>query len=288
MAHIISCTCDGCTQRTDAAHAHGWQKAHAANRGGNSAWLCPYHAVNIDSYYAENNRRRGVETKPYTYGIEFECNRPSAELRRHFLAHGFIATHDTTVDCEFKSPIFENRKWHRMLETAENLLNSGHGSVGSNCGTHFHVGHKDAINARAIETISAHYHELFDALSLEMYSDKQACAALFGRELERYSWAEPTHFGGSPFNHENFVNIQHSNTLEWRICKFKSAAQYKAAMAFCYKATACVVDNYLAHAEYGSFGGHIVNNAKMAHKAKVTAQKLVRIYKKAAADALAL
>lgn len=284
---IISCTCDGCTQRTDAAHAHGWQKAHAANRGGRSAWLCPHHASVVNSYYDENRKRHGKETTRYTSSCEFEVNRPSIELRRHFLAHGFIATHDCTVDCEFKSPIFENRKWHRLLETVENLLNDGHGSVDSNCGTHFHVGHKDAINARAIRAIELNYHSIFDALSREMFSDVHGCTALFGRTLERGTWAQPTHFGAYPTEHENFANIQHDETIEWRICKFVNAKQYKLAMGFCFKATACVVDNYLKHIDYSPFG-NVRNIDKAAHKAQVTAKKLVRIYREYAAKALEL
>lgn len=280
MANLITCTCDGCTRSIEVENPErfGWVRAHAANRGGRSAWLCEFHAANVGSYYDENNKRRGKETTRYTGGCEFEVNRPSVELRRHFLAHGFIATHDSTVDCEFKSPIWDNRKGHRFFETVETLLNDGHGNVGNNCGTHFHVGHKDMIHPTAIRAIAANYHAIFDGLSAAMYTDTQGCAALFGRTLRLDSWAEPTHFGGYAYNHSNFVNIEHDYTIEWRICKFKTAKQYKLAMAFCYDATACILTNYLAYA----------HTDKAEHKAAITGNKLVRLYRKAAKEALTL
>lgn len=156
------------------------------------------------------------------------------------------------------------------------MLANGEGRVTSEDGTHFHTGHA-LINYYTRNYIVSNYYALFGPLCDAMRSDPDACARLFGRSLGY--WADAITPETWAFEHTNFINIQHEHTFEWRICKFKTAAQYLAAAQFCKAATACVINNFIAYVERG------YDAATLKHKADVTGRKLARLFQKYAAAA---
>lgn len=273
-------TCCAChTEHTTTPTADGWSLTPLANRGNRAAYTCPSCATACASYTADNNAAdRGTSTASgLTFGFEFECNAPSPTFRAQMQHYGFLPSEDCTVDLEFKSPVYRSLNPVKgFLRTIESLIEDGHAAVGSNCGTHLHVGH-ELINADNRRALASFYGRLFAPLSDAMENDPLGCRLLFGRELN--GWADAID-PSEPYRHANFINIEHAHTIEYRICKFMSATQYLRAAKCCKEFTACIVTNYLTHYENG------VRGAKLAHKADVTAKKLVKIYKKYAADAL--
>ena len=277
---VITCNCHGCTATTTDPMRDGWIQYQVANRGGRMAYVCEYHAHNVEAYSADNTVTRGVSIDGFTYGIEFEVDRDTYELRGHLEQFGFMPSYDCTVDCEYKSPIFNNLKWHKLLNTAETIMANGGGEVSERCGTHMHVGHGTFINEYTNQLMAIEYHDLFDELSRVMFHNPAAARALFGRELLRGTYAAPIHDNDSyAYDHCNFINLQHNDTIEFRICKFVNAKQYKRAMAFCKTATECIITNYIKYADDAS---------KREHKARLTGNKLAKLFNKHAAEAMEL
>lgn len=259
----------------------GMIRVKMRNRGEKPAYICERCASSqaIESYSTENNTRRGSNIGGgFTYSVEFETAKDSPELRAELVSVGFMPTYDCTVACEYKSPIYQNLKpLAKKLQTVEKLCDNDLAAVNDTCGTHFHVGHVDAINPSAMLSISAYYHELFTPLSDYLLAHVEDTRRVFGRELGAYDYATPISASTFEDGHSNFINIQHYYTIEFRLCRFRTADQYMHVAKLCKDITACIITNFLQYAD---------SDAKTReHKARVTANKLVRLFKKYAANA---
>ena len=252
-----------------------------SNRGKKHAYICSHCASShaVESYSTENNKRRGMNIGGgFTYSVEFETATDTPELRAELTSVGFIPSHDCTVACEYKSPIYNNLKpLAKKLQTVEKLCNHGYASVDETCGTHFHVGHESAISPYTMMIIEGYYHELFTPLSDYLLSHADDTRRVFGRELGTYNYATPINGGTWEQGHSNFINIQHDYTLEFRLCRFRTAGQYMHVAKLCKDITACIITNFLAYND--------ADAETREHKANVTAGKLVRLFKKYAANA---
>ena len=253
----------------------GVVKIALKNRGGRNGYLCQYHATNRgdESYYTENDKRRGTTKKHgFTFSMELEMSRPTEVMRAELINCDFIPTRDCTTDTEFKSSIWQSlNPLPKKFTTIEKLLNEGEGAITSAEGTHFHVGHNEFINATTIDYIARFYHSLFIPLYEVMKENEDATKNLFGRYFCR--WADGINTNTNPRQHENFINLQHDYTIEFRLCKFKNASQYMNVVKFCKDATSCIINNFIKH-----FEGATTEQRK--HKADVTANKLISLYKK--------
>jgi len=279
------CKCQYCnaTIENNAAIANGWEKVTLANRGGRRAYLCPLHKdYRGDHRYhstAQTNERGTEKKHGFTFGFELETARPNAKTRAELVSVGFIPTQDITTDTEFVSPIYKSMNpLPKKLATIEKLLNNGDFELTHNEGTHFHVGHSEFINATTNAYMRRFYHSLFVPLSDAMRQNPELTEKLFGRYFVGY--ASPISEHSEPYAHSNFINLQHMNTIEFRLCKFKNAKQYMNLANFCRDCTNAVINNFIKH-----FNDDGANAATRKHKADIAAQKMVKLFYKYANNA---
>lgn len=274
MCNIITCSAHGCTATTTNPTRDGWSAAPAAERGGRLRYLCAYHSRNILGYTYENDTRRGVRETGFTNSTEFETNNPTTEFRSTLLHYGWVATSDCTVDVEFKSPIYEGLRWHKLLGTVERLISAGHADVGANCGTHHHVGHVEHIHPATIGWITEYYHPIYDGLSAHLAANPQKCQAVFGRMLG--GWARDCRYEYAD-NHSNFINVEHAYTLEYRIPRFKSAAQYLHVMKWCQDATKAVINQFIMSFDTHGVCGAVARRHR-DNRAAAVSKHLVKLF----------
>lgn len=275
MSRIAKCNCEGC-------NAAGTVKMELNRRGGRAVYLCEFHAHHMESYGYENRFRLGVEkVSKNTFGCELETSYSSLKARAEIVANKYIPTSDCTVNCEYKSPIMKGlNSFSKQCETFEKLIEEGHLAIGDECGTHFHFGDANYINAETISYLSRFYHSLFVPLCREMQANRRATENLFGRWFTGY--AAPIDENSFALNHSNFINLEHSYSIEFRLCKFRSAAQMMQVARFIKAAGNCIIDNFIKH-----FNDEDIDSSRYAsiteyrkHKAEVTAKKLVKLYRK--------
>lgn len=204
------------------------------SRGNRKAYLCPECARRVYSYDTENNTWLGTFAKePWSTSQELETMSPTYKARVEFEANGYIPTSDCTVSVEYKSPIWRNFKsLVHYAKTIERLMESGDIVIDSNCGTHTHVGHPEIINRETMYRFfrsTEYYTAFFKPLSDAMRMDEDKVARVFGRPFDY--WARYPVFG-DPEEHTNWVNVQHDNTLEFRILRFVTAEQYSMGVMF--------------------------------------------------------
>ena len=278
MSRIAICNYVGCNGiRCNAVGRHA---VKLAKRGMRNAFFCDYHFDNLEGYTAENMQEKGTEKKHgFTFATEFETSSSTKKARMELIDVGYVPTYDCTVDCEYKSPIYDGlNALSKHCATIDRLQNNGQLRIGHECGTHFHVGHKEHINAETMEYIRRFYHSLFIPLCEEMKKDSEKTAKFWGRDFTGY--AQPIDRNTWPKEHENFINTQHNPTLEFRLCKFVTADQYMNCAKFCRDVVNAVINNFVLH-----FNDECENEtAYRTHKAQVTAQKIVKLYNKYTAN----
>ena len=259
------------------------------NRGERSAFLCDFHYNDMHSYSTENNKRRGCEkVNGFTYSIEFETSYSTEKGRVEIMSLGFIPTFDITVDCEYKSPIYNglNAPIKQCVSIFDLLIN-GNIRIDSDCGTHFHVGHSEHINPQTMRYLRRFFNSLFVPLSDAIAADPEKARKFWGRNFVHY--ASPItndstsgNLDGDEMPHTTFVNLQHDYTIEFRLCKFVSAQQYQNVMRFCKDVVSCIINNFILH-----FNATDYNDSKFEsitayrkHQAEKTARKIVMLYNK--------
>ena len=193
----------------------------------NAVYICRECAESLQSYSFENfNFQNGTQTADnITIGHELEVMGDSLDAKIYFIKYGYIPTSDCTVTYELKSPIFNNlsalSKMCGMIEQLDKNENIDFSVNNTHCGLHTHYGYK---NLEIQNTIYRNYTELFKPLndyicSLSTIQRRK----IFGSDFRGY--AQEIDFY-RPMRHENWINIQHSKTIEIRLFRFKSAEQY--------------------------------------------------------------
>ena len=259
-------------------------------RGNRAAYLCEFHANNLEGYSTEPDTKLGTEkVNPFTFGWECETVNASLKGRCEMAGNKFIPTSDSSLGAngvEFKSPIYQGMNGIiKHAVSVEALLNSGDIAKDSRTGDHTHVGHKELLNSQTMEYVRRFYHSLFIPLCREMKADPQVTKRMFGRYFVGY--ASPIDHDTYATSHANFINVQHGNTLEYRIVRFRTAAQYQNCVRFCKAATEAVCNNFIAHFNDPEQEGMSSEQAKAyrKHKADIAANKIVKLYRKYAAQA---
>lgn len=232
MSRIPTCNCVGC-------NAIGTVAREMPNRGGRMAWLCDYHANRLMSYSTENHNRIGnKKCHGGTFSVELETSYSDSQARAELLNAGFIPTSDCTVDVEYKSSIYEGlNALSKQCLTIDKLVNEYRLEMGDECGTHFHYGHRDYINPMTMNWIEEYYKDLFTPINdLVLACNPEKVAEFFGRDLTDRTSLEGQSGGDDgyaqsidfdyPTAHKNWINIQHDWTVEFRVCKYRSATQY--------------------------------------------------------------
>ncbi len=268
------CMCPGCNNV-------GTHRVQVFRRGAEGhGFLCDFHINRNESYYNENAYFQGKQkNNAFTIGVEFETSFSTEKARIEFTASGYLPTHDCTVNCEYKSPIMHGlNSLAKHTVTFERLINDNQLKVNQSCGTHLHVGNIDHLNAQTLDYIKRFYHTLFLPLSNAMDSNPLATSLLFGRPLN--DWARPINERTSPINHTNFINMEHSKTIEFRCCKFENAKQYMNCAKFCVACVTAIINNFVLHFndEPKDKRRYPTITAYRKHKAQTTAKKLVKLF----------
>ena len=282
MSRIPVCMCDGC-------NAVGTVAVDIRKRGGRRGFMCHQHAYRELGYTRENSLYYGVRKKHgFTCSIELETSRSTLRARGELENFGFLPTADCTVDVEYKSPIFEGlNAISKQCVSVERLMNECEIHMGNECGTHFHVGHVEFINAETMRYLRRFNGSLFVPLSEAIMTDTEKSAKLFGRKPNH--WAEPVsfsdpsgNFDGMRMKHEAMFNLQHDYTIEFRQAKFVNAEQYMNLVKFARDCTNAIIENFIKHfmdTEWDT-RRYPTRTAYRKHKADVTANKLVKLYEK--------
>lgn len=264
----------------------------ADRRGGRIGMICP-DCMRQRAYSWENRAEHGVNTRNRTYSIELETMRPTAKATYELAENGILPSSDCTVDSEFKTPIYHNLKSPvRLTKTIQRLIDGGEMVIDSHCGTHFHVGmpndemnvpcfdrHHYAHNNSRIGVTRRFINSLFTPVSDWMIAHPAETVAVFGRNFGH--WAQPITMSSDAMTHENWINLQHSYSIEFRLCFFRDAAQYALCMNTCDKIFSALETHF-----WNGFDSR--NTAERKAAAAKTARYIIRILEKAAAQAEAL
>lgn len=281
---IVTCTRCGATGHISIMH-----RVEKNNRGQRGAYICERCNSEMHGYTTKNNEQRGADTvHPFTYGMENETTYSNAKARSELYEYGMLPTADCTVDVEYKSAIENSLKsFSHLWKVMDRLIADGDMEIGSTAGSHFHVGHRD-LNSETIEYIRRFYHSLFLPLSEAMKANDEATRNLFGRGIDEYNsegdcWARSINEYTKATSHTNFINTQHSMTLEFRMAKFQNSKQYMRMAKFATKVTEIVMNNFVAHFNDSTFDTSRYNNITeyRKHKAQVAAKKIVAAFEKA-------
>lgn len=263
-----------------------------AKRGGRNGYYCA-DCARERGYSVENAIRYGVEKKNrFTFSLEMETSRSTEKARGELLDFGFIPTYDCTVDVEYKSPIYEGlNAVSKQCVSVEKLIASDDLRIGDECGSHFHVGHREHINPTTMRYLRRFNGSLFAPLSEAIMADEAKAERFFGRRSN--SWAEPVtfddpsgNFDGWQMKHSAMFNLQHDYTVEFRQAKFVSAEQYMNLAKFARDMVNALINNFIEHfmdTEWDT-NRYPTRTAYRKHKADVTAKKLVKLYEKYSAN----
>ena len=286
MARIPNCMCKDCNRI-------GTVRIPIAKRGERFGYLCDFHASQEEGYSVENGYRMGVAKKNgFTFSCELETSNSNEKARGELADFGFKPTYDCTVDVEYKSPIFEGlNALSKQCVSIEKLLANSDMRIGSECGTHFHVGHAEHINPVTMRYLRRFNGSLFVPLSEAIMADPEKAEHFFGRRSN--GWAEPVTFQdpsgdyyGERMKHSAMFNLQHDYTVEFRQAKFINAAQYMAVAKFARDVVNALIENFIKHfndTEWDT-NRYPTRKAYRKHKADVTAKKLVKLYEKYTAN----
>ena len=199
------------------------------------------------------------------------------------LLEGFIATSDSSINGpEFKSPIFYGTNAiSAFTPSIDELINSGNLSIDFHeNGTHTHVGHVTLLNSLTMSYIRRFYHSLFVPLCEEMKNAPVKTDNIFGRYFVYY--ADMIDNTSNSMEHRNFINVQHSNTLEFRIVQYHNATQYDKALKLCRKIATIVFNDFCAFViEKGYFEGQTLNpeqKQELKDVATKTGKKLAKAF----------
>lgn len=239
----------------------------------NGVWVCHEHrgTRNLHSYYDENSTRVGSgNAENISISVELETMGNSTAARAYLVNNDFLPTHDSTVDIEYKSPIYTSRlplaKVIGGIEYLDKNPNYRFSVNNGFCGIHTHFGFID--NHYNFNRLSEHYYKLFRELSNIVNNlTPNERIAIFGRDFDRYN--SQIDFS-DPYSHCNWINIQHQYTLEIRMPRFKDATQYMTFVN-CFREIFKVLDKYYISKEKNS-----ENAIKTGHK---MAKKFLNMYK---------
>ena len=287
--NIRTCTCLQCG--TTIAPGNGYSAPLASN-GGRAQYICRAcrNGWNDISYGQHAHAEAtGKQAKAgLTYSVELEMREVDALTRGELAAVGFIATKDCTTEVEYKMPPRGNLNNGKTWSTVEGLLREGHAAITDAEGTHIHVGHgtvevkdeegnptPDLINYRTMLKVRRRVNAIFCPLMDAWQSNPEDVVRVFGRWFNDYAIAKV-----SAEDRYAAINVANSTTIEYRLPRFRTAAQYRHCLKLCGELTKTIATNYCKYAPSPS-----ADPRKLDRKADVTAAKLVKVWRKYAESA---
>ena len=236
----------------------------------NGGWVCNRHRgkKNLNDYCDENDIRVGKgNADGISISIELESMGRSTSARAYFVKNKFLPTYDSTVDIEYKSPIYTSElplaKIVGAIEYMNDNCNYDFSVNNENCGIHTHYGFID--NHYDFRNLYTHYEFLFKPLNdmiKNMSTEKRE--EIFGRDFENYNRELSYSY---PDRHENWINIQHRYTLEIRMPRFVDAKQYMRFLK-CFKKI------------FKALNTHYISKEHNERNAKKASRKMCAVFKK--------
>ena len=280
MLTMAKCACATCNR---VLPIREMIKMDKNDRGGAASYLCEEHAYTTESYTYEHDRTWGKDkVHGFTYGVELESMTDSFKSRVELLNRDWVASYDCTVEVEFKSPIMLGlNALSKDCEQIQKMNDRGEiDTIHEDCGTHLNIGNVYHINAETIDYLRRFMHSLFIPLSDYLEANPDKAEKVFGRRFTYY--AHGIHADTNPMTHELFINFQHNNRVEFRLCKFITAKQYMNCAKMCTEMMTAIINNFILHFNDEKINKKLYKNEKewRKHKADLTAQKLVKIFKK--------
>lgn len=277
-------------------------------RGMNAIYCCEHCARHNERYHTSNDVVIGVPKKhEIACGIEFESSFSDEFARTMFFEYGFIPTHDGSLDsdergnrygwdgstCEYVSGIMQGLNVaSKLCLSADYMMQNGHLKVNDSCGTHFHVSVNNMKERKADGTerqvymgyIRRFYHSLFIPLTEEMKAHPVETERVFGRTFTGYA-KEITWDSQQRQDVHNdryyWINCLADSNIEFRLNKFVNGKQYQKLMHMEVEMVQCIVKNFCEHFNDTPKDARRYPNktSYRKHKAQVTANKLVKIFR---------
>lgn len=287
------CNCIGCGRERLNVEATTWIAVPVRKSSEvKMRYICP-NCMREHSYSTENDRRTGNrKVHGFTFSWECETSESTIKARGELLDFDYLPTYDSTVDVEYKSPIFEGLPaLSKQCVSIERLIADGDLRIGRECGSHLHVGHCQYINDITMRWLRRFNGSLFVPLSEAIMADPAKAERFFGRAANH--WAEPVSFSdpsgdydGWRMKHSAMFNLQHDYTIEFRQAKFVNAKQYMNVVKFGKDVTNAIIENFIKHFMDTEWDRtrYPKRTDYRKHKAQVTAKKLVKLYEKYSAN----
>ena len=199
-----------------------------SSRGGRVAYQCADCANRTHSHYTTNTEYKGkVKSEPWTVSVELETADSTAKGRAELMRNRFTPTLDVTVDCEYKSPVYNGFGGPvKYAKSIEKMVNSGDLVIDSSCGTHCHIGYGDVITAHYLEYCFCYREYILTPAENTMDEVPEKVNRLFGRGFNR-SWARRNRETDDRYTWVNFESSTGA-TIEFRINFFREAKQFAA------------------------------------------------------------
>ena len=236
----------------------------------NGVWMCEAHrgTRNLHGYNDENTKRVGKgNADNISISVELESMGCSTHARAYLVDNGFMATSDCTVDVEYKSPIYTSElplaKIVGGIEYMDKSPNYRFSVNNPHCGIHTHYGFID--NHFDFRNLDTHYEDLFSELDTLICNmncvDREE---IFGRDFGTYNAELDL---GYAYEHSNWINIQHSYSLEIRMPRFVDAKQYMRFLK-CFKKI------------FKALNTHYISKEHNERNAKKASRKMCAVFKK--------
>lgn len=282
------------------------------NRGSRHAYMCNDCATRNRHYHTSNTEIQGTINKDRVQvGWELETSFSDDYARNILFEYGMIPTRDGSLrgarTCEYVSGIQQGLNiGSKMCVTIETLMSGGHLEINESCGTHFHVSVNNMENTNGekvyMDYIRRYYHSLFVPLCEEMQRNPEKTKNLFGRYFTdhydeygdyRRGYAAMVNYSSNENDRYNFINVTNNSNIEFRLNRFVSAKQSQTVTKMEVEMVKCIVENFCKHfntpySEIDARRYYMVKNgqrmpskdAYRKHKARVTGNKLVKIFQK--------
>ena len=272
------------------------------SRGGRVVCYCADHADYIKNprpyygYTTKNHNHTGTfgNGDGWTFGNELETSWSAPFAYSECIEKKYIPTSDCTVDIEYKSPVYHGlNAFVRDARAIGQLIEDGALEISPlHCGTHTHIGHIERkIDERTGEVTEfsriadcmrfyrQYSYRLTKPLADEMKRHEDETRQLFGRALDENGYA--AYPERNSMEHRNYINMQHNNTLEFRLPLFRNATQYLKCVELCKRIAETFYTNFGSYAyEIDKNGGETENNDLLKHKADVAGNKAVKLFRK--------
>lgn len=227
--------------------------------------VCPACLSGCGGY--TNKREEGLASPLPSFSIEFEIHgtMSACEKALVLLEHGYLRTIDVTVSDEYKSPIYRSLSAFRSHIPILHSL--GH-LVDRCCGTHLHVGFSSSLAT----SLSLMQQDIFGPLMEHLETNGEITRRFWGRSFCGYaasSFADDYPWLRFPTCY---------NTLEFRLPRFRDAAQYLEVVRFCRRSTYFLQQSLNSLKKLGDPYGEYCEAARLELTPKHLGNRLMAFY----------